>query len=234
MKVLFAAIAIGFATMLGACASSEVTNVQSNAAQMVLEKPGRIIVYDIAATAADVPASSNMTGHYEQHSEPQTAEEIQMGRQLGAQLAGMLVEELKKQGIYAERAGQGLPARQGDVLIAGQFFAVDEGSRRRRVVIGFGKGASNLQTHIEAYLLTPQGHQLIATQSVDSGGGKMPGLAVPGAMAVVTGSPIGLAVGGALAIKRELGSEKMTGAASRTASTVADQIKAFYQARGWI
>lgn len=225
---------LGIAMFLAACASGEVTNKQSVAEQIVLEKPGRIIVYDIAATASDVPPSSTMTGHYQQHSEAQTAKEIQEGRQLGAQVASLLVQELKKNGIYAERAGQGLPARQGDVLVSGQFFAIDEGSRTRRVVIGFGKGASELQTHVEAYLLTPQGHRLIATQSIDAGGGKMPGLALPGAMAVVTGSPVGLVVGGVMTIKRERGSETMSGGASRTAAAVADQIKSFYQSHGWL
>lgn len=222
------------AAILSGCASGKVTGGQSNADSIILVKPGRIIVYDIAATAADVPPSSTMAGHYEQHSEPQSAEDIRKGRLLGAQVAGMLVEELLKVGIYAERASQGLPPRLGDVLVTGQFFAIDTGSQRRRLVIGFGRGANSLQTHIEAFLLTSQGHLLFVDQSIGSGGSKAPGLVVAGTMAVVTGNPVGLIVGSALAIRREMGSEKMSGAARRTAEVIADQVEALYKSRNWL
>ncbi len=56
---------LGLAVLVG-CASSEITQRQSYAAQERMPRPGRIIVYDISATASDVPATAAITGSYGQ------------------------------------------------------------------------------------------------------------------------------------------------------------------------
>ena len=84
---------------------------------------------------------------------PQTADEIKVGRQLGAQVAANLVRKFLDMGMPAQRAGQGPPPQLGDVLITGQFISIEEGDRAKRIFIGFGKGSSELQTHVEGYLV---------------------------------------------------------------------------------
>jgi len=130
---------LGLAVLVG-CASSETTQRQSYAAQERISRPGRIIVYDIRATPSDVPATAAITGSYSQRQSPQTAEEIQRGRQLGARVAANLVRKILDMGMPAERAGHGPPPQLGDALITGQFISIDEGDRAKRVFIGFGKG----------------------------------------------------------------------------------------------
>ncbi len=142
---------LGLAVLVG-CASSEITQRQSNAAQEQIARPGRIIVYDIRATPSEVPATAAITGSYSQRQSPQTADEIKFGRQLGAQVAANLVRKILDMGMPAQRAGQGPPPQLGDVLITGQFISIEEGDRAKRAFIGFGKGSSELQTHVEGYL----------------------------------------------------------------------------------
>lgn len=220
--------------LLAGCASSEITHRRSDAAQDLIPRPGRIIVYDIGASPGDVPPSAAITGHYNYRPTPQTAQEIQQGRKLGAQVSVGLVQEVLKMGMPAQRAGNGPPPQLGDVLITGQFITIDEGSRGKRVFIGFGKGGGTLSAHIAGYLLTPNGHRLLGTRDVATAGGRSPGLVFSAAAGVATSSPAGLVVNSALSVKKEKGSETLEGAAKRLTNEIAKELKIIFTRQGWI
>ena len=222
--------------VLAGCASSEITGRQSNAAQERLPRPGRIIVYDIAATPADISPTAAITGHYSRRQSPQTAQEVQVGRKLGAQVAHTLVREILKMGMPAQRAGHGPLPHLGDVLITGQFISIDAGDSTKRVIIGFGKGSAKLKTHIEGYLVTERGHRLLGTRQVGAAGAKQPGLIVPGIVTAATANPVGLIVMSAMKLKGEKkkGSETLKGAAKRTAKRIAKELKIIFRRQGWI
>ncbi len=226
---------LGVAVLVG-CASSEITQRQSYAAQERIPRPGRIIVYDIRATASDVPATAAITGSYSQRQSPQTAEEIRIGRQLGDRVAANLVRNILDMGMPAQRAGHGPPPQLGDVLITGQFISIDAGDRAKRIFIGFGKGGGEIRTHVEVYLVARDGHRLLGSRQVASKGGKKPGLLLPGIIAVATKNPAGLLVRGVISLKDEKkgGSETLEGAAKRTASEVAKELKTIFRRQGWI
>ena len=69
MKTLGSTAALLFvlAAAVG-CASSEVTERQSYIGDEKLSRPNRILVYDFAATPADVPADSALAGQSVSHS----------------------------------------------------------------------------------------------------------------------------------------------------------------------
>ncbi len=96
---------LSMAVLFG-CASSEITQRQSYAAQERIPRPGRIIVYDIRAPPSDVSATAAITGSYSQRQSPQTAEEIRIGRQLGDRVAANLVRKILDMGMPAQRAGR--------------------------------------------------------------------------------------------------------------------------------
>ena len=234
----FNLVATGFllAALTTGCASSEITNRQSYAAQDRLPRPGRIVVYDIRATAADVPAAAAITGHYSKRQKPQTAREINVGRQLGSLVAQRLVRKILDMGMPAQRAGVGPPPQLGDILITGQFVTIDEGKRVQRVIIGFGAGSSKLRTHVEGYLVTARGHRLLGTREVGTAGARKPGLLVPGIMTAVTGNPAGLIVSSVLGIRGEKITKSATleGAAKRTSDEIAKELKKIFRRQGWI
>ncbi len=91
--------------VLAGCATSEVTERRSYVGKEVIAKPGRIIVYDIAATPEDIDATSAITGRYEVRPNRQTPQERALGRKLGALVATNLVSEILNMGMPAERAG---------------------------------------------------------------------------------------------------------------------------------
>lgn len=221
--------------VLAGCASSDVTARRSYVENEEIARPGRIIVHNIAATPGDIPADSALAGRYEGKTTPQTAEEIALGRELGEQFATELIEEIMEMGLPAERAGSGPAPAVGDIVIMGQFISVDEGSRAMRMLIGFGAGASELKTFVEAYQMTAQGLRPLGSTEVESDGGKMPGMVVPvGAGAAAGRAATSAAVSGGLSVTREFTSENMKASAERTAEAVAEVLREAFVKRGWI
>ncbi len=138
-------------------------------------------------------------------------------------------------GLPAERAGAGPPASVGNLLIGGEFISIDEGSRAKRMLIGFGAGAVELRTLVEGYLVTKDGLEPLGSAEIRAAGGKMPGMLVPvlgGAMAGEAGRSA--VISGTLNAAQELGPEGMSAAAKRTANEIAKVLRDAFRRRGWI
>ena len=216
------------------CASTKITNRQ----QLVsgpLPRPAHVWVYDFAATPTDVPADSSFAGQYSDSAEPQTAEQIATGRQLGATIAAELVEQIRGMGMPGLRAPIGTIPQINDIVIRGYLLSVDEGSAAKRVAIGFGAGGSELRTAVEGYQMTAQGLRKLGSGTLDSGGGKTPGAAVGAATLIATANPAGLIVSTGMKVYGEAsGKSKVEGRAKDTAKEIADVLKQRFQQQGWI
>ena len=222
--------------VVAGCASTAVTERQRYVGEGErIARPDRIIVYDFAATPADIPAWSAAAGQYATPSTPQTAEEIDVGRELGEWVAQELVADIQGMGLPAVRAaGQPAP-RVGDLMLVGYFESIDTGSAAKRVVLGFGSGEADLDTAVEGYLMTDRGPRLLGSGKVGSEGGKTPGVLVPLAVVAATANPVGLVVGGAVKLHGEAtGRTTIKGAAKRTAKLITDELRVAFQRHGWI
>jgi hypothetical protein len=215
------------------CASTDVTERQRYEGAQ-LARPDRIIVHDFTANPAEVPPESSFAAELAGAPMP-TPEQIEVGRELGAQLASELVTELRAMGLPAVRAAGQPPPRPDDIVLRGYFVSVDEGKAGRRLLVGFGSGAAELSTAVEGYQMTAQGLRPLGRGEVRSEGGKLPGMVLPVAVLAATASPIGLIVGGvAKATGAVTGSETIEGAAKRTAKEIAAQIRTAAEEQGWI
>ncbi len=222
--------------VVDACASAQTTGRRSYLGDQSLPRPTRIIVYDFAATADDVAASSAITGKSKRRSTPQTANEIRLGRELGRRVALALVKKILAMGLPAERFGAGPLPQIGDYVITGEFVSIDEGDRLKRMIIGFGAGASKLMTAVEKYRITATGPQLLGSAEFEAKGGKAPGMAVPlVVMGGIFGKPVqAAAISGGVNILQELGPERIQATADRTASEIAKVLRDSFRRRGWI
>jgi hypothetical protein len=219
--------------VVAGCASTEVTERQRYAGER-LARPDRIIVHDFTADPAEVPRESAFAAELAGAPAP-TAEQLEVGRKLGAQVAQELVADLQGMGLPAVRAAGQPPPRPDDIVLRGYFVSVDEGRAGRRVLVGFGSGAAELRTAVEGYQMTPQGLRPLGRGEIRTGGGKLPGMVLPAAVLAATASPIGLIVGGTAKATGELtGSETIEGAAKRTAKEVGAQLRTAAEAQGWI
>jgi len=220
--------------VVAGCASTKVTNQQRLVSEK-LPRPDHILVYDFAATPGDVPADSPVAGQYSEHSTPQTAEQIATGRQLGAQIAAQLVEEIRGMGLPAERASRQRTPQLNDIVIRGFLLSIEEGSAVRRVGIGFGAGASELKTLVEGYQMTDRGLRKLGSATMAAGARKTPGAAVPLAVAIASGNPVGLIVSSGMKVYGEAsGSSKIEGRAEQTAKEIAAHLKTIFAEEGWI
>jgi hypothetical protein len=229
------ALCLSALVVVAGCASTKFTAGQSDIGSEKIARPDRIIVHDLAATPADIPAFSAAASQYAAPATPPTAAEIQTGRKLGAEVAKELVAEIQGMGLPAvQAAGQPAP-RVGDIVIIGYFESIHKGSAAERVVLGFGAGAAELRTAVEGYLMTAQGLRKLGSGEVEAGAGKSPGLILPLAVTAATANPIGLIVGSAVKVGEEAtGQGTIQGEAKRTAKEIAVQLRARFQQEGWI
>jgi len=236
MKKFHSYIVLCFLALLvvAGCASTKVTSRQEYTGGN-LPRPDHIWVYDFAATAADVPADSALAGQNSEHSTPQTEEHIAAGRKAGAEIATELVKEILAMGLPAVRATAQTKPQINDLVFRGYLLSIIEGDAVKRVAIGFGSGASELKTAVEAFQMTAQGLRKIGSGTLDSGGSKTPGGALGVATLIATGNPVGLIVSSGVKVYgEESGKSKIEGRAEATAKEIADQLRPKFEEQGWV
>ena len=220
--------------VIAGCASTTVTSRDESTIGK-LPRPAHIWVYDFAATPADVPEESALAGQHSEHNPPQTAKDIAAGRQLGAEIEAQLVEQIRGMGMPAEHAVTGTKPQINDLVIRGYLVSFNAGSAAKRILIGFGSGASDLKVAVEGFQMTAQGLRKIASGTTDSGGGKTPGADLGALGLLATHNPAGLIISSGMKIYgEESGRSTVKGRAKQTATEIADAIKERFQEQGWI
>ena len=215
-------------------ASEKVTDRQILVTEKI-PRPDHILVYDFIATAADIPADSSLAGRNDEHPTPQTSEQIEAGRQVGADIATQLVKQIQDMGMPAERASMGTKPRVNDIVIRGYLISIDEGNADKRFLVGFGSGASKLNVAVEGFQMTDQGLRKLGSGKVGASGGKSPGIAAPLAAAIASGNPLGLIVsGGMKAHGEKSGKSKIEGRVKTAVKEIADVLKERFKQQGWI
>jgi hypothetical protein len=220
--------------VMAGCASTKITSRDESTIGK-LPRPNTIWVHDFAATPDEVPNESALAGQDLAHSAPQTPKEIATGRQLGAEIASQLIEQINGMGMSAERAAAGTTPQINDLVIKGYLISFNEGSEVKRIAIGFGSGASDLKVAAEGFQMTAQGLRKIGSGTTDSGGGKAPGADLGVLSLIATHNPAGLIISTGMKVYgEESGSSKVQGRAKQTAKEIADVLKKRFQEQGWI
>jgi hypothetical protein len=200
-----------------------------------IPRPAHIWVYDFSATASDIPKESALAGQTSDHDSPQSAEQVATGHRLGADIAAELVNKIKAMGLAAERPVTGTKPQLNDLVIRGHLVSLEEGSEKKRVLIGFGAGESELKAAVEGFQMRADGLRKLGTGETDSTAGKTPGGAVGALSLIATHNPIGLIVSTGIKVHEEkTGSDKLQGRAKDTADKIASVLKQRFQEQGWI
>lgn len=227
-RVVLCVFAVVF---LAACASTKVSDSEYLVTGKI-PRPNHILVYNFAATPADAPELANQ---YAADDTPQSAEQIQLGRQLGARIASEVAAGIRAMGLPADAVPIGTPLEMNDIVFKGYLISVREGSAAKRVAIGFGSGASELRTAVVASQMTPEGLRRLGSGSGVAGGNTMPGGAMGVAGLVATGNPAGLLVtSGMKAYGEASGSSTLDGRAKDTAKEIVDRLRPRFREQGWI
>jgi Domain of unknown function (DUF4410) len=219
--------------LLAACASTNVSNVQSSTSGPI-PRPANIWIYPFAGSPADVPPGTDFSTLSTAQGPPPTAQDIATGRQLGAQLSTTLVADLQGKGLPARFANPATRPLLNDLVIQGCLYSIVEGSAGKRMILGFGSGASDLSTAVEVFQMTSAGLTKLGSGDVQSGSNKTPGMALGAATYAVTNNPAGLIISGGMKIYGQAsGKDTIEGRVEATAKEIADQLYTRFQARGW-
>jgi hypothetical protein len=181
-----------------------------------LPRPPVLLIYDFAVAPDDAPPS----------------EEIERGRAIAKAYSEDVVTKLEAVGIPAQRATDSTTVPLHAVVVKGQFVTIQEGSRTRRMLIGFGAGSTMLRVEVQVYQMMESGLQRIKEVEGQARGSRMPGVAGPGAVAGATGVVAGVAVAGAMSTVREVrGGIKAD--VHRLAERFSYKMDVFYYRQGW-
>ncbi len=193
-----------------------------------IPRPPVVLVYRFALDADDVALDTLGMRDATQ------AEISSEGRAVQNQLALQIVADLNDRGISAQRGSDAVPVPTNAFLLKGQFVTIDEGSRVRRMVIGFGSGSERLETRVQVYRETPNGKIRVAAAEVNAQGNRMPGMAGPMAVGAATGTAARAAViSGGMNVAQEV-SGGLGQAINNISGEIADRAEAFYRDKGWL
>lgn len=211
---------------------------QSETSRTGLPQPGRVLVYNFAVTPDEVTTNQSIIAREIAAAEGtnQSQEAIQIGRQVADALASQLVTDLGKAGLNAVRANAGTPIDDTDVLVVGHFLDVNEGNRLRRMVIGFGVGATTLDAEVYVYQQANGIRRALMEFQTHADSGDMPGAAVTmGAGAAAQGGvTVGMAAANAGLSGAKAYRSQIDQLASRSAQKATALIAQLSGREGWI
>lgn len=197
-----------------------------------LPKPDKILIYNFAVPAEVVTMDQSAAARLQRRrlqrrgadadSSPEAlAEQVQIA------FAKTLVGEFQKAALPAGTA----PAEDAAIpphtlLVHGEFTAINQGNKTKRMMIGFGRGASDVKAHVTVSLTNDAQPVVLSEFNLKSNSGKRPGAAATMGVGSVA---VGAAAGGVGDRKASVEADT-----SRMAKAVAKQIKEVMISQKWI
>jgi len=218
--------------MIAACAQSGIRRA-ALVADTNLPRPSRILVHDFAVNDQEVKEYQGIMRQQPTIKDAATRER-QLAQEVKDALAEELIDRLKPLGFVVERAAHGARATGTDLVVDGQFLTVDEGNPLRRLVVGFGTGASTVQAQVQVYQ-APEARKLLEF-TTQSDSGKMPGAATTmGAGAVAAGGvTAGMVAANAAVSGVKVYKSDVARMAADSGDQVARYLSEFFAKQGWI
>lgn len=218
--------------------NAKVTMLQSYNGTNKLPKPATAIVYDFNVPGDVITIDNSAAARLSAHG-PRARLQGNTGNELDpasvaasvqSEFSQTLVNELNKTSIPATSGGlsaaSDLPVNT--LTVHGDFIAVNQGNKTQRVMIGLGRGASDVQAHVTVSQVTGSAPIVLAEFDLNSESGKKPGAAATmGASAATTAAA-------SAASNQANNKDTVEGDTSRMAKAVAREIENVMAAQGWI
>lgn len=224
------------ALLAAACAKSNVRTTQE-VAYTGLPRPDRVMVYNFAVSPSEVKTNSSFFAKIGRavSDSNQTAEEIELGREVADALTTELVEKISNFGLNAIRADSLNTITGNAVLVTGNFIKIDEGNRLRRNAIGFGMGQASIDAEVSVMAPGRSGLEQIIGFEAHADSGNMPGAAVLGPAGAAAGAGTA-AVVTTNAVATGVKSYRSDSAqqAKQIADKIAKELAKYFAQQGWI
>jgi hypothetical protein len=236
-------ILLAAVTVLAGCAGASITPGSgspqvSSVPVTQAARPAEIVVSDFTFAPSAVHEGTAPLQRLSRafSSQSQNQDKSEIGSETAKAISEELTKKLQALGFTVVRQPAGTPIADNALVIDGQFTSIDEGNRLRRLVIGFGAGASKLDTDVQVARVSSGERQQVLNFKTEANSGRMPGAAVTmGAGAAAQGGAT-VAMGAANA--GIAGVKGYRGMVSRLAEQTADQISGYlaqyFEQQGWI
>ncbi|QEZ43814.1 DUF4410 domain-containing protein [Cupriavidus oxalaticus] len=230
--------ALAATAMLGAgCANAGVTGIDQMGLMQAVHADV-IYVHAFDADAGQVKLDGGLvqkvrmmaTGSSSASAQGQTAAEAR------EQVASEIVRELRGMGLNTVRSDAPAPAGANALVVEGDFRKIDEGSGRRRLLIGLGAGKSEVGADVRISY-QPANGTLVPLQSfvASADSGHIPGVAETAGIGAAAGHVAMAAAGGAgVHGATEMTRDSISADATRLGNAIASQVAAASTEEGWL
>jgi len=207
-------LSVGFVLSLAGCAS---ISVQPGTAVATKGLPEKVYVEPFATAGGDINVDR------------EGAELAQFKSDLQVMMTTAITVDLSSRLIPAVAAGKiDFSRRQNAWLLRGEFVRVNQGSRLLRGAIGFGAGATKLETRVQVIDLSTGDGKPFLTFSTTGGSN-----AEPGAITSITTDPLTLAIEAAAGGAGNV-AHGVTEDTKRTAREITAELSDYMYRSGWI
>ncbi|MEM5431357.1 DUF4410 domain-containing protein [Cupriavidus oxalaticus] len=235
-RLTVAALATG-AMLAAGCASAGVTGIN----QVGLMQPVQadvIYVHTFNADVGQVQLDGGLVQKVRMMATGDSAAtaQSQAAAEASQQVANEIVRELRAQGLNAVRSDAPAPANANALIVEGDFRKIDEGTSRRRLLIGLGAGKSEVGASIRISYKPANGAPVPLQSFVaDADSGHMPGVAETAGVGAVAGHVAVAAAAGAGAHGvSEVKHDTVYADATRLGDSIAKQVAAASMEEGWM
>ena len=222
-------------TAMAGCARVSTEHVQKTTDRLPM--PALILVHDYQVSPDEVQLDSALSSRVRRDVKgtPKTEDQLNVEQEVSRTLTTTLVDEIRKLGIPAEPARMASPVAGPTLSIEGQIVSIYEGNKAKRLVVGFGAGASEVRTLTQVYEVTSgDGHRLVedfyttAKSSRKPGFGPMAGVGAAAGMAASQMAAAG-GLGAATALSQTVQADVEHGA-----KQIAKELAKLFVEQGWI
>ncbi|MBB5372654.1 DUF4410 domain-containing protein [Acidocella aromatica] len=219
------------------CAHGHVQTTETLATG-ALPPPAEVVVTDFVVSPNEVTLDTSPPAERAaaQQGLSEAARRAQAAQDAQQALAEELTAKLQGYGLHTLREPASMAQPHGVLVVRGRILSVDQGNKRRRLLLGLGAGKSSVTASTELYYVNDPGNpELLQTFAGSADSGQMPGAAETMGVGAAAGT---LATAGATTAATH-GSSVLRGSdeamnAGHLADALAKQIADYAVAKGWL
>jgi hypothetical protein len=223
--------------VLAGCARGHVQTTETMATG-ALAPPAEVVVIDFAVSPDEVTLDTSPPAARAAAQQGLSAEarRVRAAQDVQQALAEELTTKLQGYGLRTIREPASVVQPRGVLVVRGRILSVDQGNKRRRLLLGLGAGKSSVAASTQVYYVNDPGKpELLQTFTGSADSGQMPGAAETMGVGAAAGT---IATAGVTAAATH-GSSALRGSdeamnAGHLGDVLAKQIADYAVAKGWL
>jgi len=221
-------------TVMAGCARVSTEQVEESTDR--LPRPQLILVQDYQVSRDEVKLDSAISSRVERaiKGTPEAEDQLEVEQKVSRALTATMVNEIRKLGLRAEPAAMASPVAGPTLSIEGQIVSINEGNKAKRLVLGFGAGASEVRTLTQVYEVTAgDGHRLVEDFYTTVKSSRKPGFGPMAGVGAAAGGMASAAAAGGVGVATSL-SQTVEADVQHGAKQIAKELAKLFVQQGWI